>query len=245
MPSVKGKAIRDRDVELRDSLFPDAEARMWDRNRFHGFTTMPKTMPYICRILDELSKGQPLSDTYVALWCATWDNAFVRLGRMPDLAFAAGFAGQRGPRTFQDRLRRLVDLGFVEVAPSGAQAMGLAFLPNPHAVIVSLYQAKIDPSGDPALKLKAAGLQAATYNAFVERAQELGATDVAATLRALREPKAAKPAPKSTLAQMLANQQKAKAKPKPAATVEDLLAKPADAASKPDRRLRIRKAKPQ
>jgi len=243
MPSLKGKAIRDRDVELRDSLFPDAEARMWDRNRFHGFTTMPKTMPYICRILDELSKGQPLSDTYVALWCATWDNAFVRLGRMPDLAFAAGFTGQRGARTFQDRLRRLVDLGFVEVAPSGAQAMGLAFLPNPHAIIVALYQAKTDPNADSALKLKAAGLQAATYNAFVERAQELGATDVAASLRALREPKApAKAAPRSKLALMLA----ARPKPKPTADAEKQVAQPSEAAVKPAlRRARIAKAKPQ
>ena len=237
MPSLKGKAIRDRDVELRDSLFPNAESRMWDRSRFHGFTTMPKTMPYICRILDELSKGQPLSDTYVALWCATWDNAFVRLGRMPDLAFAAGFTGQRGSRTFQDRLRRLVDLGFAEVAPSGNQTMGLAFLPNPHARIVELYQAKLDPAGDPALKAKAVGLQAATYNAFVERAQELGATDVAASLKALREPKdAGKTPPKSKLALALAG--KAKAPPE----VEDLLAAPSEATTKPVRRLRRSKA---
>lgn len=226
MPRAKGKAIRDRDIELRDSLFPNAEARMWDRNRMDGFTTMPKTMPYVCRILDELSKGQPLSDTYVALWCATWDNAFVRLGRMPDLAFAAGFTGQRGQRTFQDRLRRLVDLGFVEIAPSGAQAMGLLFLPNPHAVIVSLYHAKTDPAGDPALKLKAAGMQAATYNAFVERAQELGARDVVETLRALREPKTADEAPRA----------KKPAKPKPALTLAELLAKPSETISKPVRR---------
>jgi hypothetical protein len=194
MPSARGKAIRDRDIELRDSVFQDAAERLWDRNRFHGFTTMPKTMPYICRILDELSKGQPLSTTYIALWCATWDNAFVRLGRMPDLAFAAGFSGQRGVRTFHDRLKRLVELGFVEIAPSGAQAMGLVFLPNPHAVIVSLYRAKVSTDGDPDLKLKAAGLQAATYNAFIERAQEIGATDVASSLRAVREPKRAKKA---------------------------------------------------
>lgn len=210
MPSAKGKAIRERDIELRDSLFVGAETRMWDRKQVGGFTTMPKTMPYICRILDELSKGQPLSSTYIALWCATWDNAFVRLGRMPDLAFAAGFTGQRGARTFQDRLRRLVELGFVEIAPSGAQPMGLLFLPNPHQVIVSLYQAKGAPDADPALKLKAAGIQAATYNAFVERAQEVGATDVAAGLRALREPKAETPVrPKNRLAVKLGLEPKA------------------------------------
>ncbi len=196
MATQRGKAIRDRDHALRNSLFEDAEERLWDRNRFHGFATIPKTMPYVCRILDEMSKGQPLASTYVALWCATWDDAFIKLGRMPDLSFSAGFSGQRGVRTFQDRVRKLVELGFVEVAPSGSQALGLAYLPNPHIQIMHLYAAKTDPAGDPALKEKAAGIQAATYNAFVERAQEIDCTDVKAELRrqerAARRSKAAR-----------------------------------------------------
>jgi hypothetical protein len=162
MPTLRGKAIRNRDHALRDSLFEDAEDRLWDRNRFNGFATIPKTMPYVCRILDELSKGQPLASTYLALWCATWDDAFIKLGRMPDLAFAAGFSGQRGVRTFQDRVRKLVELGFVEAAPSGAQAMGLAYLPNPHIQIMRLYVAKLSSTAAPELKMKAAGMQAAT-----------------------------------------------------------------------------------
>jgi hypothetical protein len=183
MATQRGKAIRNRDHAVRDGLFQDAEDRLWDRNRFHGFATIPKTMPYVCRILDELSKGQPLASTYLALWCATWDDAFIKLGRTPDLAFAAGFSGQRGVRTFQDRVRKLVELGFVEVAPSGAQALGLAYLPNPHMQIMCLYAAKTDPAAAPNLKAKAAGLQAATYNALIERAQEIDCTDIKAELR--------------------------------------------------------------
>jgi hypothetical protein len=193
MATKRGTAIRSRDHALRDSLFEDAEARLWDRSRFHGFATIPKTIPYVCRILDELSKGQPLASTYLALWCATWDDAFIKLGRMPDLAFAAGFSGQRGVRTFQDRVRRLADLGFVEVAPAGLNALGLAFLPNPHIQIMRLYAAKMSTTGDPVLKLKAAGMQAATYNAFIERAQEIDCTDIKTELkRQQRTIKAAK-----------------------------------------------------
>jgi hypothetical protein len=183
MATQRGKAIRNRDRALRDNLFENAEDRLWDRNRFHGFATIPKTMPYVCRILDELSKGRPLASTYLALWCATWDDAFIKLGRTPDLAFAAGFSGQRGVRTFQDRVRKLVELGFVEVAPSGAQALGLAYLPNPHIQLMRLYAAKVSPTGDPHLKTKATGMQAATYNAFIERAQEIDSTDIKAELR--------------------------------------------------------------
>ncbi len=183
MATQRGKAIRDRDHSLRDSLFEDAQERLWDRHKFHGFATIPKTLPYICRILDELSKGQPLASTYLALWCATWDDAFIKLGRTPDIAFAAGFSGQRGVRTFHDRVRKLAELGFVEVAPSGAHALGLAYLPNPHLQIMRLYAAKISPTGEPNLKIMAAGMQAATYNAFIERAQEIDCTDIKAELR--------------------------------------------------------------
>lgn len=190
MPTARGKAIRDRDIDIRDTLFEEADVRLWDRSRFHGFATIPKTMPYVCRILDELSKGQPLASTYLALWCWTWDNAFVKLGRMSDLAFAAGFSGQRGVRTFQDRLKRLVELGFVEVAPSGLQPLGLAFLPNPHMRIMRLYEAKMSPQGDPSLKATAAGIQASTYNALIERAQEIGCSDITAELK--RQQKVAK-----------------------------------------------------
>ena len=214
MPTtLRGKAIRERDHALRDTLFPDAEDRLWDRTKFHGFATIPKTMPYVCRILDELSKGHPLTTTYLALWCATWDDAFIKLGRMPDLAFAAGFSGQRGVRTFQDRVRRLADLGFVEIAPSGAQDLGLAFLPNPHLQIMRLYTAKNSSDGDADLKAKAAGMQTATYIAFIERAQEIDSTDVKAEL------------PRQQKAQILAKRRRAAAnaaaesegKPAPAA----------------------------
>lgn len=192
--TTRGRAIRERDIQLRDSLYPGAAERLWDRQRFHGFATIPKTMPYICRILDEMSKGAPLASTYLALWCATWDNAFVKLTRLPDLAFSAGFSGQRGSRTFQDRLKRLADLGFAEIQPSGSHVFGLVFLPNPHIVIMRHHEAKLRGT-DAAAKLKASGMQEATFNAFLERAQEIDATDVKAELKRLsKEAKTAKKA---------------------------------------------------
>lgn len=70
MATLKGKAIRTKDVELRDTFWPDAAKRIWDRGRHDGYATVPKTMPMLMRALDELSKGKPLGATYFALWCA-------------------------------------------------------------------------------------------------------------------------------------------------------------------------------
>lgn len=113
-------------------MWPDAEDRRWDRIAYSGFITIPKTMPLIGRIMDEMSKNFPVSSTYNALWARTWDkNAFVRLNKFDEIAFEAGFTGQRGVRTLQDRLKRLEALGFVELKPAGNNRMLLPFCPIP------------------------------------------------------------------------------------------------------------------
>lgn len=195
MATLRGRAIRNKDTEVRDQFFPDAGERMWDRQRFHGFTTAPRTMPLILRAMNELAeKGKPLAETYLALWCATWDNAFVRLGRAPELAYAAGFTGQRGVRTFFDRVRRLAVLGFVEVRESGGLALGLAFLPNPHIVLLRLWEQRNAPTTSPELREALKGLTESTYNAFLERAIDVGCNDVERELARLSAAKAPKPA---------------------------------------------------
>ena len=181
------RAIANSELDLRDSMWPDAEDELWDRSVFGGFTTLPKTLPYIARIMDDLSKGFPLSQTYLALWCATWDNSFVRLNRPADLAFASGFAGERAERTWSDRMRRLETLGFIKTRPSGASRLGFAFIPNPHAVIFALHAAKSGQASagveSAELRTMVAGMTEGAFNAFVERALELGCNDVKALLK--------------------------------------------------------------
>jgi len=123
-PQVR-KAIVDSENALRDSLWPDAEQRLWGHKASGGFVTTPKTMPYVCRMLDEMSKDHPLGPTYEALWSYTWgNNAFLRFNKPDDVAYAAGFSGQRGRRTLIDRMRRLQLLGFIEAQPNGNSRLG-------------------------------------------------------------------------------------------------------------------------
>lgn len=205
MATVKGKAVRSKDVELRDTYFEDAGSRLWDRQKHDGYATVPKTMPIIMRALDEMSKGKPLGQTYFALFCATWDNGFVRLNRSTDLPYASGFTGPRGVRAWQERMKLLEDLGFVEIQESGGQKFGMAFLPNPNIVLLNLNEkkksqqsGKYDPPG-------LQGLQDATMSAFLERAIDVTANDVIranAKLNAKRKlaSENAKPAKRTTKA---------------------------------------------
>jgi hypothetical protein len=108
------------------------------------------------RALDELSKGKPLGYTYFALFCATWDNGLVRLGRSTDLPYASGFTGPRGVRGWQ-RMKLLESFGFVEIRPSGGQKFGLAFLPNPNIVLLDLWGRSRRRGTDPMIPPVSAG----------------------------------------------------------------------------------------
>lgn len=119
--------------------------------------------------MDEMA-NTPVSPTYQVIWCMTWDNGFARLNRPSEMAYAAGFTGQRGERTWRERLKLLEELGFVLIKPNGNDKLGFALIPNPHEVIIRHHDAKTE------------GLREATYNAFINRALEIGCRDVAAML---------------------------------------------------------------
>ena len=40
----------------------------WNRKENDGFTTIPRWLPIINRIMDKLSQGKPISSTYLSLW---------------------------------------------------------------------------------------------------------------------------------------------------------------------------------
>ena len=177
------KAIVDSENALRDSLWPNAATRLWRHKASGGFVTTPKTMPYICRILDEMSKDHPLGPTYEALWSYTWgNNAFLRFNKPDDVAYAAGFSGQRGRRTLIDRMRRLQLLGFIEAQPHGHEPLGFLFLPNPHVVLFAHHGGTgptLPPSPPKGLSTH---IMPASWNAFISRALDLGCKDVKALM---------------------------------------------------------------
>lgn len=167
MATVKAiSAMAKRQKELRDHLWPGMEGWLWERKTQKGFATIPKTMPLILKIMDEMTKGVPVSSTYFALWCSTWDNNFVSLSRAGDLANAAGFGGQRAEHTWAARMKALHALEFVDIKPGKSGPLGHAIIWNPHFIIRWHHHAKDT------------GMTEASYNALLETAVELGITDM-------------------------------------------------------------------
>lgn len=159
-------AIARRQLELRNLHWPNMQDWLWDRSAHRGFTTIPKTMPLILKIMDEMTKGAPVSSTYLTLWCNTWDNSFITLNKHGELANASGFGGQRGEHTWATRMRKLQELEFIDIKPGKSGPMGNAIIWNPHFVMRWLHSQKTP------------GLTEASYSALLETAIDIGATEM-------------------------------------------------------------------
>ena len=159
--------IGESQLKLREKLWPGLnEGRLWLRKQRKGFTTIPRSMPLILSIMDSMSKGKRISSTYFELWCRAHDECFVNLNKKEEHAFHAGFSGERAVTTWKDRIRELVELGFIDVKPGPSGDLSYAIIFNPYEVIKSHHD-KNTP-----------GLTAAAYNALHQRAAEIGANDL-------------------------------------------------------------------
>ena len=163
---AKTRTILARQLEARAKIWPHVSNLMlWDRNERDGFSTVPRAMPLVMNIMDGLSdKGFPVGQTYLELWCRLYDELFLTLNRPEEMAFYAGFTGQRAVRTWKDRVKRLADLGFIDLKSGPLGDMSYAIFFNPYHVIKRAYL-----KGD---------VQEDKYRALVIRANEIGAFDL-------------------------------------------------------------------
>jgi hypothetical protein len=157
------KKILQRQLELRARLWPDLNpADLWSRHTHDGFTTVPSSIPLIMSIMDDLSKGRPVSSTYLELWTRAYDEGFVTLSKPREMAFHAGFSTQRAERTWKQKLHILDELGFIALKSGPSGPASYALLLNPYRVIKRHYEEKTP------------GLREDKYNALVARAAEIG-----------------------------------------------------------------------
>ncbi|MEQ3291564.1 hypothetical protein [Klebsiella oxytoca] len=137
------------------------ELNIWSRHEHDGFTTLPRTLTYINRILDFLGgSGSPLSQTYLALWCRVFDEGFVEIRDKDAFAYEAGFSGQRAVTTWSGRMKKLRDLGFITTKPGVSGEFQYVIILNPFPVIKDIYESKEKDE---------------RYNALIGRMQEVGA----------------------------------------------------------------------
>lgn len=159
------KKIARQKLALRSSLWPDlTESDLWIREKSDGWLSVPRPMPLLMQIMDNLSKGKPVSSTYIDLWCRTYDDSFVIANKAREMAFYSGFNGERAERTWISRMRILKNLGFIDIADGPNGEISYVLIYNPYLVVKKHYDA-----GD---------VIAATFNALKQRMIEIGAPEL-------------------------------------------------------------------
>jgi hypothetical protein len=158
------KLVEKRD-RLKELLWGEdlKELKLWNRKEQDGWTTLPRTMPQICRIIDKLSgSGTPVSSTYLSLWCNVFDEGVLEIKDPMRFAFESGFSGNRAITTWISRMRKLESLGFIS-SRKGTSEFSYVLILNPFPVIQELYSESGQCKKD---KL---------YNALVIRMLDVGA----------------------------------------------------------------------
>ena len=155
-----------RTLKLREQLWPELDkALLWNRTTAKGFTTVPRTMPHMFEIIDDLGgKGTPLSRVYFSLWCRVFDESLIEIKSYNELAYEAGFSGQRAVTLWKQRMARLVELGFILAEEGTGGKYDYILLLNPYSIIKQSYEA--------------GKIQKYKYIALFNRVQEVGATDL-------------------------------------------------------------------
>lgn len=152
-------------LALRESLWPSLDVdKLWDRSKVDGWLSVPRSLPLLMKIMDDLSKGKPVSSVYFDLWCRTYDDSFVIANKTREMAFFSGYTGERAERTWMSRMRILHDLGFIDIqeGPNGPISYVLVY--NPYQVVKKHFDDK--------------KINAASFNALKQRMIEIGAHDL-------------------------------------------------------------------
>lgn len=157
--------ILKRQIAIRKKLWPTVvDEMLWGIDK-DGWACVPRAMPLMMSIMDDLSgKGHPVGKTYFELWARLREEHFLTLNRPEEMAFHAGFEGQRALRTWKDRVKRLVELGFIDVLPGPVGDLSYAIFFNPYHVIKKAY---LDGN-----------VQERKWQALVFRTHEIGAFDL-------------------------------------------------------------------
>lgn len=160
IPGTKGIPAAKR-KRIRDSLWSNANALVWDRKTEKGFCTVPRTLPLVLSLIKHLTKSLDASRVYLELWCRVFDEGLIEVRDEEAHAYASGYESpKRNIRSWQERIKTLEEFGFIKTKPSGSKKYGHILLIHPHRVVQDL---------------KAKGqVPERWWGAYVQRATEVG-----------------------------------------------------------------------
>lgn len=162
VPNAKPNKQAARRIQIRDSIWADAAAAVWDRKKEKGFCTIPRTLALLLALIDHLQKGKDASRVYFDLWCRAFDDYLVEISDEEAVSYSSGYTSGRSVRTWRERINILEKYGFIRVQGSGIKRYATILLVDPHKAVKKLYEDNQIPKN--------------WWAAFNQRAAEIGCT---------------------------------------------------------------------
>ena len=124
--------------KLRQQFWPDDHA--WTGENEKGWFSAPRTLPLVLALLasKELSGKCDPTRVYLELWSRHMSSGIIEMAHEGEHAYAAGYIGPRGNRTWQERMGLLQKLGFIKPKQIGNQRYRYVLLVHPTAVLARL-----------------------------------------------------------------------------------------------------------
>ena len=161
--STSGKKTpAEKREELREGLWPGSEHMIWSRHRNDGYTSIPRVLPLILALIQQLCEKEDPSRVYFDLWARNWDEGIITITDDEEFAYSSGYTSNRAVRSWRERVWKLAELGFIKVQSSGNREIGHILILNPLLVCAQRRaENKSFPDG--------------WWPAFLRRTQEIGA----------------------------------------------------------------------
>src|SRR6266478_5398957 len=144
MIKTKSRAQEHRD-KVRRKFFAGEDA--WTGENEKGWFKAPRTLPLILSLISSKAVSGKCDPTrvYLELWARHMGEGVIQMRHEGEHAYAAGYEGTRGIRTWQERMNLLESHGIIKVKQIGGQRYKYVLLVHPTAVVEKLRQeGKVD-----------------------------------------------------------------------------------------------------
>lgn len=146
---------------------------LWQRKLNDGYTTVPRTLPYVMQAIDDQSKGQPAGHALFCLWARSPDHPLVIIENPATFAAEAGFKGERAVDTWRRRMKRLAELKLIAAKKGPAGDFSYVLLQNPNVAMEWMRQSGL--------------VQDDLYGRFLTRVTDVGGFREVEAIRAIWE----------------------------------------------------------
>jgi hypothetical protein len=139
MNVAAGKS-RDKRTKTRKRIWPDSDALIFSPNEAKGFARVPRVVPLVARLVNELGAPINAGQLYQVLWAHDWGDGVVEIKNFRTLLFEAGYTERtsRTERTWRERISLLRDHGLVQVARNGLDEFGFVLLIDPYLAVTTM-----------------------------------------------------------------------------------------------------------